>query len=285
MYQGIYRGKVAHMADIAQVIQRASESGVESMIITGVNLESSIQALEYAKRYSLYSTAGCHPTHSNEFHEYKEGPEQYYKELQDLIRNDQLHDRRIVAIGECGLDYDRLEFCPKDIQKQYFVKQLELSKEFDLPLFLHMRNTETDFIDIIKNYGINGVVHSFDGQLDDMKALVGMGLYIGVNGCSLKTLENLNVVKEIPVDRLLIETDAPWCDIRPAHASHQYVRSQPAYQTKKKEKFEMGQMVKSRNEPCLLHQVLQVVAGIKGVNEEELSQQLYHNTINLFKIK
>ncbi|KAJ3319000.1 hypothetical protein HDV06_006751 [Boothiomyces sp. JEL0866] len=284
MYQGIYRGKVAHTADIEQVIQRAKESQVASMIITGVTLESSVKAIEYAQKYSLYSTVGCHPTHSKEFHEYTNGPDQYYQELKDLIRNDLLNHKRIAAIGECGLDYDRLEFCPKDIQQQYFIKQLELSKEFDLPYFLHLRNAGSDFIDIVKKYNIKGVVHSFDGNLADMQELVGMGLYIGINGCSLKTQENLNVVKEIPIDKLLVETDAPWCDIRPTHASHKYTTLSP-FQSKKKEKFELGMMVKSRNEPCMLYQILQVVAGVKGVEEDVLCEQIYNNTIDLFEIK
>ncbi|KAJ3252474.1 hypothetical protein HK103_001543 [Boothiomyces macroporosus] len=284
MYQGIYRGKASHVADLEHVLQRARESNVESMIITGVTLESSVRALEYAKKYSLYSTCGCHPTHSKEFHEYKSGPDQYYKELKELIRRDQQDDKRIVAIGECGLDYDRLEFCPKDIQQLYFDKQLQLSQEFDLPYFLHMRNTGNDFIEIIKKYKIRGVVHSFDGNVRDMQELVKMGLFIGINGCSLKTKENLDVVKEIPVDKILIETDAPWCDIRPTHASHQYV-TPPSYQLKKKEKFELGQMVKSRNEPCMLYQILQVIAGVKGMDQDILKEQIYNNTISLFKIK
>eukprot|EP00942_MAST-04A_sp_MAST-4A-sp1_P012232 g12232.t1 len=125
----------------------------------------------------------------------------------------------VDAIGEFGLDYERIQFCPIDVQKKYFDKQFILAKETELPLFLHNRNSSNDLIEILlKNKSkwekVGGVVHSFDGTLEEMKAFVDMGLRIGINGCSLRTEENLKVFKEIPIDRLLIETDALWCGIK-----------------------------------------------------------------------
>ena len=132
-----------------------------------------------------------------------------------------------------------------------------------------------------------GVVHSFDGDVEEMRALTGeLDLYIGVNGCSMKTEENLRVIQEIPVDRLLLETDAPWCDIRPTHASFKYLHggtwtaALPA--SKKKERFVMGEMVKGRNEPCSIRNVLTVVANIRNVDEVQLAEQVYQNTLRLF---
>ncbi|ONM22426.1 TatD related DNase [Zea mays] len=104
---------------------------------------------------------------------------------------------------------------------------------------------------------------------------------LSCNGCSLKTNENLEVLRGIPVERLMIETDSPYCDIINAHAGSQYVKS--VWPSKKKEKYEPDSTVKGRNEPCLVRQVLEVVAGSKGISDiEGLSRTLYHNTCRLF---
>jgi TatD DNase family protein len=119
-----------------------------------------------------------------------------------------------VAFGEIGLDYDRLFMSPKDQQLKYFEAQLDIATELQLPLFLHMRAAADDFERLLRprlaKLPKSGVVHSFTGSLEEMRSLVDLGLHIGVNGCSLKTEENLLVVKEIPLDRLHIETDGPW---------------------------------------------------------------------------
>lgn len=162
---------------------------------------------------------GCHPTRCSEF---AKDPDSYYTGLCNEIEK---HKNKIVAIGECGLDYDRLNFCDKDTQKIYFAKQLCLSRKYKLPLFLHCRNAAEDFIQIIKdNYDLvkdqGGVVHSFDGTTDEAKRFIELGFYIGINGCSLKTEENINTVTEIPDDKLMIETDAPWCGIKASSAGN-----------------------------------------------------------------
>ncbi|XP_065897209.1 deoxyribonuclease TATDN1-like [Dysidea avara] len=286
MFNGVYHGKQVHPGDLDAVLQRAFDTGVDKIIVTGGNLTDCQEALKLAKTNDrLYSTVGCHPTRCLEF-EQTEGTtaEEYF---QNLLSVCQAHARsKVIAIGECGLDYDRLHFCPKEIQKKYFEKQLELSAITGLPLFLHCRAAFGDFIDILKRNKdkINGgVVHSFDGSKDEAMAAIEFGLYIGLNGCSLKTENNLEVVKAIPADKILLETDAPWCEIRPTHASSKFVTTQfpPA---KKKEKWESGCSVKSRNEPRNLLHVLEVVAGVKGMDVLQLAQQVFVNTCNLFKL-
>lgn len=164
----------------------------------------------------LYFTMGCHPTRCNEF---EPDPDKYYSQLCAAIDENR---NKIVAIGECGLDYDRLHFCPADVQKKYFERQLDLVVKYQLPLFLHCRNSFEDFYDIIQRnlskITNGGVVHSFDGTIEEAKKLIELGFYIGINGCSLKTAEQLKVVAEIPNERILVETDCPWCAIRPSHA-------------------------------------------------------------------
>ncbi|KAI9280693.1 hypothetical protein BY458DRAFT_430533 [Sporodiniella umbellata] len=261
IFRGIYRGKQEHADDFALILERAKKASVEKIFITGTTLSESKEAIEYIENNAeqadgfLYSTVGCHPTRCKEFEKHPNGPQAYFQELSKLAES-----KCVIAIGECGLDYDRLHFCPKGVQKKYFLKQFELAEKTGLPMFLHNRNTGEDFYEMIKENRHRfkeGVVHSFTGPMEEMERLVELGLYIGINGCSLKTKENLEVVKAIPEDRLMIETDAPWCDIRPTHASYRYVekipeeewnRYSPAF--RKKERFQMGLMVKGRNEPC-----------------------------------
>ena len=122
-----------------------------------------------------------------------------------------------VAFGEIGLDYDRLFLTGKEQQLKYFELQLDLAIEVQLPLFLHSRAATEDFESLVAKrlpqLPRKGLVHSFTGTLEEMKRLVDLGLDVGVNGCSLKTEENLAVVKELPLERLQIETDGPWVSI------------------------------------------------------------------------
>lgn len=199
----------------------------------------------------LYVTMGCHPTRCGEF---LANPEQYYEGLRSKISSNR---NKVIAVGECGLDYDRLHFCEKDTQKIYFEKQLKLAEEFKLPLFLHCRNSHEDFMEILKNNRSildvcgGGVVHSFTGTLEEAQQVLDFHpkLYIGLNGCSLKTEDNLKVVESIPNDRIMLETDCPWCGIRPSHAGNKYVKTKfPT--VKKKEKWTAESLIDGRCEPC-----------------------------------
>jgi TatD DNase family protein len=258
MYKGYYHGHQKHPEDIEAVLRRGVDYGVKKSILTGSTVEASIECIDMCARYShlcgLFSTVGVHPTHSKDF---VGKEEEVIAQLRNLIENDP--ERRVVALGECGLDYDRLFFANKNLQLRGFDLQLDLSATLSrpLPLFLHSRNTGGDFERIIREnrhkLPRGGVVHSFTGGVEEMRELVDLGLYIGVNGCSMKTEENLAVVKEIPLEWLLLETDAPWCGIKPTHASSKYVKTK--FETKKVEKYEPGKMVKDRNEPCTMCQV------------------------------
>jgi TatD DNase family protein len=119
-----------------------------------------------------------------------------------------------VAFGEIGLDYDRLFLSPKDQQLKYFEAQLDVAVDIQLPLFLHCRAASDDFEELLTprlaKLPKGGLVHSFTGTMEEMERLVSLGLDIGINGCSLKTEENLEVVKAMPLDRIQIETDGPW---------------------------------------------------------------------------
>ncbi|KAI9321623.1 hypothetical protein BX666DRAFT_2017491 [Dichotomocladium elegans] len=277
MFRGVYRGKHAHEDDWKLVLDRARKAGVEKLIITGGNLEESQEAVNLIKEHNegsgeltvidcldnmLFSTVGCHPTRCKEFEDHLGGPADYLDKLLKIVTENKstVSTFALVFIHDSTEDYDRLHFCPKETQKKYFELQFDLAERTKLPMFLHNRNTGEDFYTMIKanrHRFSQGVVHSFTGSIEEMRKLVDLDLYIGVNGCSMKTEENLQMIKEIPKDRLMIETDAPWCEIRPTHASHKHLSKVSKEEmdlyaplSKKKEKFEMGYMVKSRCEPC-----------------------------------
>ncbi|KAL4086764.1 hypothetical protein PRIC1_013825, partial [Phytophthora ramorum] len=171
-------------SDLTHILARAKVVGVHKVIVTGGNLEESRTALQLAKKNEseqlpkLYSTVGVHPTRCGEFEADGNDPDAYFDELLTL-----------------------------ETQLKYFEKQFELAERTRLPLFLHNRNTGGDFYEMIsKNRSrfSHGVVHSFTGSKEEMLKLVELGLYIGVNGCSLKTAENLECVKAIPLERMMM---------------------------------------------------------------------------------
>jgi TatD DNase family protein len=189
---------------------------------------------------------------------------------------------------------------------KYFALQLDLAVEIDLPLFLHSRTAHEDFVRLLReridkgHLKKRGVVHSFTGTVEEMQELVEMGFDIGINGCSVKTKENIEVVRAVPLERIQIETDGPWCEIRPSHAASEYLKDYTGpeeqegggsegegkgWKMVKKEKWREGLLVKGRNEPCFIGRVAWAVAGIKGVSLEELSEAAWGNTVRMFGLE
>jgi len=281
MYAGVYRDKAKHGADLPEVLMRGWEAGIEHLFVTAGCLADIEEAKAICESDSrLLTTVGVHPTRCGEF-EADGDPEGYFRRLQQHIENS---NGQVVAIGECGLDYDRTGFCPIEVQKKYFEWHFRLAEQYGLPMFLHNRNTGGDFAAMIRanrHRFRGGVVHSFDGSLDEMQELVDLGLHIGINGCSLKTEENLEVMAKIPLERLMIETDAPWCDIRPTHASYRYVQTTFPV-VNKPDKWQQGKGVKGRNEPNTIVQVLEVICGHRGLDLQQIADQVFENTKSVF---
>lgn len=165
MYEGEYNGSKKHEADLEQVLARAWDAGLTHIICTAGNLDEARNALELAGRDKrLFSTVGVHPTRCGEMIRNEEGgAEPYLDALMDLAQ-DGMKTGKVVAIGECGLDYDRLHFCAKEDQIEGFERQFTLAKETGLPMFLHNRNTGDDFVGLLRKHRhefSQGVVHRF----------------------------------------------------------------------------------------------------------------------------
>ncbi|UQZ85455.1 Tat-linked quality control protein TatD [Paenibacillus konkukensis] len=242
--------------DREQVVQRAAESQVSPLIITGTSLRSSGEAARYAARYpgKLYATAGVHP------HDAKSCNEETIAKLRELAALPQ-----VAAIGECGLDYNR-DFSPRDVQRHWFAEQIRLALELDMPLFLHEREASADFIAILKEHAVSkAVVHCFTGTRSELKAYLDMGLYIGITGwiCDERRGKHLQeLVRMIPLNRLMLETDAPFLTPRD-------LKEKPA---------------NGRNEPAFLPHILQTVARCIGKPAEEVAKAATETTAEFFGI-
>lgn len=245
--------------DREQVLEDALTVGVSPLIMTGTSERASIQAAKYAAKYpgKLYSTAGVHP------HDAKSCNEQTINTLRKLAKED-----CVVAIGECGLDYNR-DFSPREIQRKCFEDQIKLAIETSLPLFLHERDAFDDFVEILEKYETDisrMVVHCFTGSREALEKYIDLGCYIGITGwiCDERRGRHLrDLVKLIPQNRLMIETDAPFLTPR-----------------------NLDERPKSgRNEPRFLPHILDEIAYCLDEDPEELAEQTYLNTVRFFGLE
>ncbi len=227
------------------VLQRASEVGVTRLILTGSSENSNREALQLAKGRpgQLWSTAGVHPHHATDYND------DVHSSIQAM-----LDEPEVVAVGECGLDYFR-NFSPAEAQCVAFERQLTLAEESGLPVFLHQRDAQKDFIDILRPRLPNlsrAVAHCFTGNETELRELLDLDLYIGITGwiCDERRGTHLkDIVGLIPDDRLMIETDAPYLLPRS-------LRPRPKTR---------------RNEPAWLTEVLRVIAEVRGRSPEEVA--------------
>ncbi|KAB7769700.1 TatD family hydrolase [Xanthomonas maliensis] len=188
------------------VLQRAHAAGVAQLVITGASREHSPLALQLAQQHPgvLYATAGVHPHHAVEY------TDECDREMRALHSH-----AEVVAVGECGLDYFR-DFAPRPAQHKAFERQLQLAAEIGKPLFLHQRDAHADFLSILRSFdGKLGaaVVHCFTGTREELFDYLDRDYYIGITGwlCDERRGAHLReLVRHIPANRLLIETDAPY---------------------------------------------------------------------------
>lgn len=233
-------------------------------------------------------TIGIHPYHAAiPEAEIKPTMEELARRVTHAVSRD---PSPISAFGELGLDYDRLNHASKEDQIRVFKAQLDCFVEhvWQLPLFLHCRAAFDDFADIIKPYlpklPKGGLVHSFVGSATEMHQLVDLGLDVSVNGFSSQDRESVDMVAAIPLERLQLETDAPWGEIKATSnlAKRYCVNAPPLPASKKRDKWDASSMVKERNESCSMQTVAFVVAGLKGCSVEEIADAAWHNSARMF---
>ena len=207
------------------VLQRARDAGVARMVITGASREHSPQALELARRHpgELFATAGVHPHHASEY------TAECDAEMRALLAHDE-----VVAVGECGLDYFR-DFSPRPAQRRAFEMQLQTAVDTGKPLFLHQRDAHADFMAMMRNFdGKLGpaVVHCFTGTREELHACLDAGYSIGITGWLCDERRGLHlreIVRDIPADRLLVETDAPYLLPRSVRPVPGHRRNEPMF--------------------------------------------------------
>jgi TatD DNase family protein len=246
-------------ADRDAVMARALQAGVRRQIITGADLASSHDAAALAAQNMgrLWSTAGVHPHHAQSL----TGPQR--AELEQLLLL-----KQVVAVGECGLDYFR-NLSPPEAQRQAFIAQLEIAALARKPVFLHQRDAHGDFVAILQDFAgklHGGVAHCFTGGEAELEAYLALGLYIGITGWACderRGLELRRSVPRIPLDKLLIETDAPYLlprDLNPKPKSR-------------------------RNEPAYLPHIAATVAGLRGEALETIGAATTRNAVALFALR
>lgn len=193
--------------DVEKMLADAREAGVDRTLCVGTTLADSEQAIDFVKgKEGLWASIGIHPHEAAEHR-----PTDVKKQFANLLKDGPL-ETKIIAIGECGLDYFYTH-SPKEAQVELLKFQIELALEHGLPLSFHVREAFDDFWPIFESYqGLRGVLHSFTDSVENLQQAVAHGLYIGVNGIATfaKNEAQLNMYRAIPAEHLLLETDAPF---------------------------------------------------------------------------
>ena len=239
--------------DREETIQRAFDAGVHYMVVVGFDRETIPLAIEIAEQNeTIYASVGWHPVDAIDM---TDNDLQWIEEL--------VAHPKVVAIGEMGLDY-HWDKSPKDIQKEVFRKQIHLAKKVNMPIIIHNREATEDIIQILKeeNAGeVGGIMHCYNDSVDYVQACLDMNFYISLGGPV--TFKNAplpkEVAKQVPLDRLLIETDAPYLAPHPNRGK--------------------------RNEPAYVKLVAEKIAELREMDVEEISERTTKNGLALFGIK
>lgn len=222
------------------------------VVNASVDIESSIKSIELSNKYPyIYSAVGVHPQNINEYYLKNE----YLKELENLIIN----NPKVVAIGEIGLDY-HFNSENKIKQIKVFEQQIELAIEHNLPILVHDREAHNDSLNILKKYKPQGIVHCFSGSLEMAQEVIKLGMYIGIGGVvtfkNAKTI--VEVVKEIPLESIVLETDAPYLAPVPFRGK--------------------------RCDSSYIKFVAEKISETKSIDVDKVYNQTFNNAVNIFKI-
>ncbi|MGT2949678.1 TatD family hydrolase [Streptococcus devriesei] len=231
----------------------AKELGVTRHNVVGFDRPTIKRALELAEQYpEIYSTIGWHPTEAGS----------YTQEAEDLIVS-HLHDSKVIALGEIGLDYHWMED-PKEVQIEVFKRQIQLSKDHDLPFVVHTRDALEDTYEVIKEVGVGsrgGIMHSYSGSLEMAQRFVDLGMMISFSGVVTfkKALDVQEAAAQLPLDKILVETDAPYLAPVPKRGRE--------------------------NKTAYTRYVVDKIAELRDLTSEEVAKATYENARKLFRLE
>ena len=234
--------------NIDEILKRALESNINRVINNGCNRESNKEVLALANTYNnMYIALGIHP----------ESADTYQKEDLTFIEEN-LSNPKVIAIGEIGLDYHYTKE-NKTLQIKLLESQLKIAETHNLPVIIHSREATEDTINTLKKYHVKGVIHSFSGSLETAKIYIKMGYLLGINGViTFKNSKLKEVIKEIPLEHLVLETDSPYLTPEP-------FRGKP-------------------NEPARIKEIATFISELKGISLEELARITNENIMRIFDI-
>lgn len=238
-------------ADRDEVVARALAAGVSLIVNIGADMASSARSVALAEKYpGIYAAVGMHP------HDSQDMKENDYRQLEQWANHP-----KVVAIGEIGLDY-HYDLSPRPVQKEVFLRQLDLARKTGKPFIIHEREAHADMLDIIRYAarGLNGVFHCFSGSVETAREYLKMGFYISVAGPVTfpKSVKTKEVAKAVPLDRLLVETDSPYLTPQPFRGK--------------------------RNEPAYVRLVAEEIANLRDISLAELAETTTANVRRLFNI-
>ena len=237
--------------DRENVIKELKENGVIGVLNCGSDLYGLRKSVELAKEFDMfYAAVGIHPENADEFND------DVVKEIKEFVKNE-----KVKAIGEIGLDYYWEENPPREVQKEVFRAQMKLADELHLPVVIHDRDAHKDTLEIMKEFpNVIGVVHCFSGSVEFAKECIKLGYYIGFTGVlTFKNAKKLvDVCREIPAERMLVETDCPFMAPVPFRGK--------------------------RNKSDYIEYIIDKMSEIRGISGEEMNEVLLNNKKRLFKI-
>ena len=233
--------------DMDALINEIKSAGVKKVIVNGCNMKSNLEVLKLVKKYDIvYGALGFHPT---ELDDYNDDCLSWLKE--------HLTDDKIVAVGEIGLDY-HYDNTDKDMQKYVFKKQLEIASVLNKPIIVHSRDSIKDTFDILKQFKLRGSIHAFSGSVEMAKDFTKLGYYIGIGGvCTFSNAKNIvNVINNIDISYILLETDSPYLTPAPFRGK--------------------------RNSPAYIPIIAKKISEIKGIDVMDVSEITTKNAYRLF---
>ena len=232
--------------DIDEVIMRAKSEGIGMIIVNGIDRKSNEEVLNLVKKYDIvYGALGIQPQEVNNCND------------NDILFIDKhINDDKIIAIGEIGLDYHYE--CDRELQKKYFIKQLELANKYNKPVIIHSRDCINETYNILKEYNVKGIMHCYSGSVEMARKFNQIGFLIGIGG--IATFKNavkvIEVIKNIDLEYIVLETDSPYLSPEPYRGS--------------------------RNEPKNIKIIMEKICNIRGIEYNELSTIVQFNDVRLF---